>query len=379
VLTAVYIAALPAAITGEWIRGTVLSTGGYVAAVSPLAADPVVRATVRTTIDGEVSLVVSHAIAGALPSRLNILASPLSNGLGSLAGNGTDTFMASPEFQRLWTTANATVHSQIIRVLNGTASAVATTNNEVVLNLAPLISAVLRDISSRLPTISTVPAAACRQIAILAHTRLPADCGQVPLVPASALTGARLAFRVLSDGTLALLILAPASAAAALLAAPRRRRGRVLLWMTIGGGLTILATVIAVNLLQSSLTARAQPRYQPLVSAVVHALTGGFFTLALWGMISSFVLATAALLARSRATIRLGRRTGQPVGQGARTLLASPKVRGSVGGLATPGATSCTAAEYSSEPVLEPGLEIGTNAGGRATDTARLSSCRRSG
>ena len=99
-LAAVYIVALPAAITAAWIRGTVLSTSGYVAAVAPLAANPVVRATVRTTIDGEVSLVVSHAIKSAAPSPVSILAGPLSGGLGSLAGNGTGTLMASPEFQR---------------------------------------------------------------------------------------------------------------------------------------------------------------------------------------------------------------------------------------------------------------------------------------
>jgi hypothetical protein len=127
VLAVVYVLALPAAITAAWIRGTVISTSGYVAAVAPLAADPVVRATVRTTIDGEVSLVVSHAIKDAAPSPLSILAGPLSGGLGSLAGNSTGTLMASPEFQRLWTAANTAAHSQIISVLNGSSTAVVTT------------------------------------------------------------------------------------------------------------------------------------------------------------------------------------------------------------------------------------------------------------
>ena len=306
VLAVVYVLALPAAITSAWIRGTVLSTSGYVAAVAPLASDPVVRAAVRTTIDGEVSLVVSHAVKSA-PSPASILAGPLSGGLGSLAGNGINSVMASPEFQRLWAAANTAAHSQIISVLNGNSSAVATSGNEVVLNLAPLITAVLNDISgplSRLtgktitpPAISAVPAAACRQIASLAHAWLPANCGQIPLFPASALTHARRAFRLLSTGTPALVILAPAAGAAALLAAPRRRRA--LLRMSIGGGLTVLATSIAVTLLRSSLITRAQPRYQPVVTATVHALTSGFFTLALWCMIGSLILATAALLSGS--------------------------------------------------------------------------------
>jgi hypothetical protein len=137
-----------------------------------------------------------------------------------------------------------------------------------VLNLAPLITAALKDISgplSRLtgkaitpPTISAVPVTAGRQIAALAHARLPADCGQIPLFPASALTRARLAFRLLDAGTLALVILAPMAGAAALLAGPRRRRA--LLWISIGGGLTALVTWIALTLLRSSLITRAQAR-----------------------------------------------------------------------------------------------------------------------
>ncbi len=303
-----YVLALPAAITAEWIRGTVLSTSGYAAAVAPLAADPAVRATVRTTIDGEVSLVLSHAIKTAAPSPVSILAGPLSGGLGRLAGNAAGTLMASPGFQRLWTAANTEAHSQIISVLNGNSSAVTTSGDEVVLNLAPLITAALKDISgplSRLtgktitpPAISAVPATACRQIASLARTRLSADCGQIPLVPASTLTRARLAFRLLDAGTLTLVILAPAAGAAALLAASRRRR--TLLQMAIGGGLTILTASVAVTLLRSSLTTRAQPRYQPVLTAILQAPTGGFFTLALWCMITSLILASAALLSGSR-------------------------------------------------------------------------------
>jgi hypothetical protein len=93
---------------------------------------------VRATIDGEVSLVVSRAVKSAAPSSpAAILAGPLGSGLGNLAGDATGTFMASPEFQRLWAAANASAHSQVISVLNGSGAAVGTVSSEVVLNLAP--------------------------------------------------------------------------------------------------------------------------------------------------------------------------------------------------------------------------------------------------
>jgi hypothetical protein len=333
ILALLFALLLPAAITAAWIRGTVLSTSGYVSAVAPLAADPAVRAAVRATAASEIGPVLSHAADGALPPAVVILAGPLSNGMAGLTGDGISTFMASPAFQRLWIAASTSAHSQLISVLNGKNAALATTSGEVVLNLAPLISDVLKDISSRLsaltgktialPVISAVPAAGCRQIAGLTRTRMPADCGQIPLFPASALAGARHAFRVISTATLAQLILTPLTAAAALLAAPLRRRA--LLQMTIGGTLAVLVMAIAVARLESSLIAREQPRYQPAISVILHALTSGFFTPAMWCAISSLILATVALLTGPaiRARIRPGHRaasTGIPVAHRRRAL-----------------------------------------------------------
>lgn len=52
--------------------------------------------------------------------------------------------------------------------------------------------------------------------------------------------------------------------------------------MTVGGTLTTLATLLAAARLQSSLISRAQPQYRPVVTPILHALTTGFFTPALW-------------------------------------------------------------------------------------------------
>jgi hypothetical protein len=46
-LAAAFAILLPASIASAWIRGTILSTSGYVAAVTPVAASPAVRAAIR--------------------------------------------------------------------------------------------------------------------------------------------------------------------------------------------------------------------------------------------------------------------------------------------------------------------------------------------
>jgi hypothetical protein len=303
ILAVAFAALLPAAITAAWIRGTILNTSGYVTAVAPLADNPAVRGAVRSAAASEIGPALSRA-ASALPPPAALLTGPLSSGLTRLADDGINAFMTSPAFQRPWVTAITSAHRQLISTLNGNSTAMTTANGQVVLNLAPLISAMLRNISSELsaltgktitpPAITTIPATACRQIASFTRTRMPADCGQIPLLPASALAGARRAFRLLSTATLALLILTPTAGAAALLAAPRRRR--TLLQMALGSTLTVLAASITAARLQSSLISRAQPRYQPAVTALLHALTSSFFTPALWCITGSLILAAATLL-----------------------------------------------------------------------------------
>jgi multisubunit Na+/H+ antiporter MnhG subunit len=69
--------------------------------------------------------------------------------------------------------------------------------------------------------------------------------------------------------------------------------------MTIGGTLTVLVMAIAVARLQSSLTARDQPRCQPAIAVILHALTSGYFALAAGCVITSLTLAAIALLTGS--------------------------------------------------------------------------------
>jgi hypothetical protein len=307
VLAALFAVLLPVAVTGAWVRGSVLSTSGYVAAVTPLAANPVVRAAVRSAAVSEVDSVLSRA-AGSLPPAAAVLAGPLGDGLASLAGDAVSEFMASTAFGDLWVAVNRTAHSQLVSVLNGDNAAVAVTGGEVVLNLAPLIADVLSSVSGRisaltgepvaLPKLSGVPAADCRTIARLTRTALRPDCEQIPLSAASALTGAQRAFRILSAGTLALMIGVPLVGAAALLASSSRRR--TLLWMGLGGALMAGTAAVLMMWVESVLAAWAQPPYQAAVTAVVHTLLCGFLTLTVWSAAGCLILAAAALLPAGR-------------------------------------------------------------------------------
>lgn len=247
VLAATFIVLAPVAVASAWIRGTVLSTSGYVAAVRDLPASPAVRAVIGEAVTAEVSV--------RLP-RADALAGPLRTRLADLAGQEASAFTASPAFERLWVAANQSAHAQLISVLNGNGGPAG--GGQVTLRLAQ-VSAGL----------------------------------QVPLFPVSALARPRLAYRILTGTTWLALALTPLAFAGALAASPRRR---TLLTMLAGGTVTLLLAGTTLSWLQARLIARADPRYQPLASAVVHALTSGFFTLTAWCGAAGLIVIALALL-----------------------------------------------------------------------------------
>ena len=290
-LAATFIASVPVAVASAWIRGTVLSTSGYVAAISNIAASNELRTVIREAVTAEASAVLPRA-GGALADRLRA-------GLVDLAGQEASAFMAGPAFRRLWMAANRFAHAQLISVLNGNSTLVRATGKQVTLNLIPLVSDVLHGIVRNLPaaiggTITLPPvsaiAAACQ---VPSHVSAP-PCIQIPLFPAAALARVRHAYRILTTTTWLALTLTPLTFASALAASPRRRR--TLLHMTAGGTLALLLGVTMLAWLQSSLTARTDPRYQPVTSAILHALTSSFVTLTTWCVAGGLALTTVALL-----------------------------------------------------------------------------------
>jgi hypothetical protein len=84
---------------------------------------------------------------------------------------------------------------------------------------------------------------------------------------------------------------------------PRRARRRALLGLTLAGSATVLATAAALTWAQSSLVGKEPAAYQPAVTAILHAVTGSFFSLAWWHVTVGLILA-ACLLAIPLTTTR---------------------------------------------------------------------------
>lgn len=309
-LAVVFAILLPAAITSAWIRGTILSTSGYVAAVTPVAANPEVRAQVEAAVTSKVDAALSNGGPAV---------SPIARVLAGLARGAVDRFMTSQAFQHLWADANRVVHSQVISILNGDSTIVTATGGEVVLDLPLLVNDVLHAVSDQLsaiaghavslPPLPAIPAAACHAIkpaASSATGTASSGCTQIPLFPAAALAGPRHYYRILVATTTLLPVLTLLALAGAVAASPRR--DRTLLQLAIGGTLTVLAVMIALSWGQTSLIDRAPPHSQAITGAFVHALTAGFFTMATWCVVAGGFAVTAVALLSSPAACRMYRR-----------------------------------------------------------------------
>lgn len=281
-LVVVFAVLLPVAVTSAWIRGTVLSTSGYVAAVTPIAASPAVRDTVRELVTTQVDAALRHAET-ALPPAARALAGPLSTALERLARDRISEFLASPAFRRLWAEVNRFAHRQLISILNADSPVVQTTGGRVVLNLAPLVNEVLHGISGRL---------SLTRKSSLARVR-------IPLFPAAVLAGPRRVYRILTAATWLVLALTPLTFAGALAVSPRRRR--TLLQLTVSGVLTLVVAGATLLWLRSSLVARAVPRYHVLAGVIVHALTSDLVSLTAWCVAGGLAVAAVALLAGQSA------------------------------------------------------------------------------
>ena len=112
---------LPIAVTGAWVRGTIMDTDGFVNAVGPLASEPAVQEAIATSITDQIfeRLALEERLQSAFPDRLGFLAAPVVNQLQEFTQTAAERLVASDEFPAIWTAAVRAVHSTVVDFMNG--------------------------------------------------------------------------------------------------------------------------------------------------------------------------------------------------------------------------------------------------------------------
>jgi len=162
----------PLSVVAVWTANQVSDTNRYVANIEPLIHEPAIQNAltdrVTTEITSRLNVEGLATAAGAeLTQRgLTRIGSLLDNFSGQLAGavNGfvhtqVHRIVTGPRFANLWVQVNRVAHAQLVKALSGQGNGTLTiSNNQVVLNLGPLINLVKRDLAGKgLTIINKIP------------------------------------------------------------------------------------------------------------------------------------------------------------------------------------------------------------------------------
>jgi hypothetical protein len=298
---------LPIAGLTVWVRNLVLDTDKYVDTVAPLASNTDVPDTVAnritTRLFSEVN--VEQEAKDALPERAQFLASPIASGVETFTREVATRALASDQFEWLWRNANERAHNAVDKVLTGEGKNVSVKNGKVVLDLTPIVNAVIQRLDDRGVTVfdSVLQDASKKNL-------------QVELFDASQLEKARGAVHLLDRLRIVLVVLVFVLLGVALALSGNRRR--TLMRWGIGVVVAMAITAALLALARSAFLGVAKNRdtAAAVFDILTNLLRNGIRTVAVLGLI----IAVAAFLSGpSRLVVRTREGTRRLIGSIGRT------------------------------------------------------------
>jgi hypothetical protein len=234
----------PLSVLGIWTANQVSDTNRYVATVTPLIQDPAIQGALTDKITSRIVAEINvQALATQTAAQLNQRGLPraatlVQNFSGSIAGavqgfvhNSVARVITSPAMANTWVQVNRTAHQQLVAALSGRGStAITTSNDQVVLNLAPFIKVAQQDLANR---------------GLTFLNKLPTPNASFALFPSKKLVRAQTAYRLINDLKIVLPITCLVLIGAGIYVARSHRRA------FIGAGLGFAASmlVLAIALL----------------------------------------------------------------------------------------------------------------------------------
>jgi hypothetical protein len=212
-----------------WVKRQALNTNNFTDASAELLEDDDVRNAVSVYVVNQLydNVDVSQALEERLPPATKPLAPTVAAALQPALVRATDTVLGRPRIQQAWENAVRHAHELFIAVLDGKHGVLVSTNGNVVLDLRPILEAVVNQtgFGERL------------------LERLPPDAGQITVMKGNQLETARKGVKVIRALSYFLLFLVLALIAAAMWIARGRRRTMLL---AAGASFVIVGLVILV-------------------------------------------------------------------------------------------------------------------------------------
>src|SRR5262245_37581145 len=212
-----------------WVKRQALDTTNFADASSQLIENEDVRNALSVYLVNQLyeNVDVSQVLEERLPPATQPLAAPLATALQPALVRATDTLLGRPRIQAAFKQAVTQAHRLFIAVLDGDHEVLQSTGGNVVLNLRPILEALVNQtgVGQRI------------------LQRLPPDAGQITVMKGSQLETARRGVRLIRATSYFLLFLVLALIAAAMYIARGRRRTILL---ASGVGIVIVGLVILI-------------------------------------------------------------------------------------------------------------------------------------
>ena len=246
VLTAVLACATVPAL---YLRSEVLDTDRYVATVAPLASDPAIQAEIANKVTAQITEAVDiegiardamtelGKVAPRVAAVITGLAPAIAEQTRTLIHTAVSRFVASPQFQDLWTQVNRVAHQGIVNLATGN------TGGTVSIDESGTVTISTKEIIARVKTLLV-------EQGVDIATRIPEVDAQITLLQSPELVRATEAIRTLDRTAPILAWMTALSAIGAIAVAPRgwRRRTTSRLGLGIAVAMAVLALGLAIGL-----------------------------------------------------------------------------------------------------------------------------------
>lgn len=290
-----------------WTHRFIFDTDTYVETVAPVTEDPDVRHALAVYVsDRALELTDLEARLGeTLPAAADGLAAPLTAEVRRILVTEIQKYLATEQAQGLWTNANRIAHEQLITALRDENPYVTVGEDDVTLNLLPLLAVTLQKLADRLPRLADLapridPETAPAQIRGLLEKafdkELPDDFGTITVLRGGQGYQAKRALRIFNDLVIAVVLVTVALVVMAVLVSPRRRRTA----LHLGLGLLVafaVTRVIEAQAEKAIVAAIASEGGIAVARAVVSSVIGGLNGFLVWAAVAGALVTAVAVFA----------------------------------------------------------------------------------
>jgi hypothetical protein len=312
----------PVSVLGVWTANQVSDTSRYVANVEPLVHDPAIQNALTDKLTNAITsrldvTGLTDQAASALSSRgltrvgglLKTFGPSIASSVAGFIHGQIHKIVTGPRFARAWVQANTVMHQQLVKALSGRGGAVSVSNGQVVIDLAPFINIVKRDLAAHGFTLVN---------------SLPAIHPTLTLFSAKYLVKAQTGYRLINDLKIVLPILTLLLLAAGVYIARGHRRaligaglGFAASMLVLGAGLTIFRSMY-LNSVPGSVPADAAAA---LFDTLIRFIRTALRTLLVAGLViaaGAFFTGPSVTAVRTRSALGSGlgwlRRSGERAG-----------------------------------------------------------------